>query len=200
MNALKSVKLFVVDGFNPPNKEGKSNLPPLITCFFGRSQELEQLRQWVLKERAPLVTLVGLGGSGKTRLALEFGHKVMDDFQGNVFFVSLQGAKEATILGKALTKALGLQISSEKQPLETAIQVLLGRRCLLIWDGFEQVLPEGLEILHDVMNRLPMAQNLVTSRCPLNLHQERVLPAMPLPFPQNSACDGEEVKLDLECD
>jgi len=198
LNALKSVKLFVVNSFNPPNKEGKSNLPPLITRFFGRSQELEQLRQWVLKERAPLVTLVGLGGSGKTRLALEFGHKVTNDFQGNVFFVSLQGAKEATILGEALTKALGLQISSEKEPSETAIQVLLGRRCLLIWDGFEQVLPEGLEILHDVMNRLPMAQNLVTSRCPLNLPQERVLPVMPLPFPQNSTCDGEEVELDLD--
>ncbi|MCX7969542.1 MAG: tetratricopeptide repeat protein, partial [Armatimonadetes bacterium] len=194
---LNSVRSFFAVNLDLPDEARTTNLPPLTTRFFGRSEELEQLSQWILSERTQLVTLVGLGGSGKTRLALEFGHKAVNDYRGAIFFVPLQEVKEMSSVGEVLAKALGLRISPEQEPIKAVVQALSKRRCLLIWDGFEQVLPEGLEILRNVMHQLPTAQNLVTSRCPLRLPQERILTVAPLPFPQNLDNEGEGGLLDL---
>ncbi|MFN4179946.1 MAG: tetratricopeptide repeat protein, partial [Armatimonadota bacterium] len=187
----KSVTLFFVN-YVPTKSEGaKTNLPLLTNRFFGRSEELRQLKQFFLKEKAQLVTLVGFGGCGKTRLALEFGSQVLEDYNGAVCFVSLQNLKEPEKIGEALAKALGLKVAPDKEPLEIALQVLAGQRYLLILDNFEQLMPEGAETLREVMVRLPKAQFLVTSRCPLGLPQERVMPLQPLPFPKVSSRDGD---------
>jgi len=175
-----------------------TNLPPLTSRFFGRTRELEELGRQFLEEEAALVTLVGLGGCGKTRLALEFGRRVLDAYQGAVWFVLLQDVTSATELGEALAQALGLSNLADDLPLtERAFRALAGRRCLLIWDGFEQVLPDGAQSLRAILERLPTAQHLVTSRCPLGLPQEQVMPLLPLPAP-SLPTDDEMSLIDLD--
>lgn len=176
-----------------------TNLPPSVNCFFGRADELSQLRRALLQEGAALVTLVGLGGCGKTRLAVELGRQVLDAYQGRVWFVPLQNVADSEGLGGALARALGLTPSARgPSPAERALQMLAGQRCLLIWDAFEQVAPDGTKVLQAFMERLPMAQHLVTSRCPLGLPQERVFPLLPLPVPLLPTDAGLAASLDLE--
>ncbi|MFA0778479.1 MAG: hypothetical protein PVTTEEND_002193 [Candidatus Fervidibacter sp.] len=173
------------------------NLPPSVNGFFGRTSELEELRRQFLQEGAALVTLVGLGGCGKTRLALEFGRQMSDAYQNAVWFVPLQDVTNPAALGEALARALGLSKSAdERSPIGRAFRALAGRRCLLIWDGFEQVLPDGAQSLRAILERLPTAQHLVTSRCPLGLPQEQVMPLLPLPAP--SLPDDEAALIDLD--
>lgn len=189
------ILLFEIELVNP-NKLAATNLPSLTTNFFGRSEELEQLLNLFLEEKVKLVTLVGLGGCGKTRLALEFAQRILSEYEGAVWFLPIQGASSPLKMGETLAKVLGLQTSIEQEPLELAIQGLKGKKCLLIWDGFEQVMPEGAKFLRELSERIPDAQFLVTSRCPLNLPWERVLPILPLPFPEPCR-DDEPLELQL---
>jgi DNA-binding CsgD family transcriptional regulator len=102
-------------GANRPAPAGLSdlraerhNLPLSRSSFIGRTAEREQLRQ--MAKAQPLVTLTGIGGCGKTRLAVEVASDLVGDFEHGVFFVDLSGVSDPTLVGQAVAGALRLQL------------------------------------------------------------------------------------------
>ncbi|THF70918.1 hypothetical protein E7T06_04990 [Deinococcus sp. Arct2-2] len=159
-------------------------LPTVKEGFFGRDADLRALHG-ALGSGAPLVTLLGTGGIGKTRLALEAAHAGAGEFSDGVVFVPLAGVADAEqVLGQV---ARALNISDGGLGLHDSLLAFLRRRrMLLILDNFEQVLlaaPDVAALLAD----LPELRVLVTSRAPLRVSGERLLPLAPLPLPEPGA-------------
>ena len=162
---------------------------------------MAQLKQWLLSEKVPLVTIVGIGGSGKTHLALEFGHQSLDEYKGAVWFVPLQDAKGFEALSELLARALKLPILPEQPAFERAVQFLSSVQGLLILDGIEEALPEGASFVREILKHAPKVQCLVTSRRPIGLPEEKLLPLMPLPVPEvhHENATDDDIKAFSKC-
>ncbi|MEJ7612796.1 MAG: tetratricopeptide repeat protein [Candidatus Fervidibacter sacchari] len=176
--------LALMPSFAPSDlQKVQGDLPP-TQKFFGREDELAQLREWLLDEGNRLVTVVGIGGSGKTHLALEFGLQSLDEYEGAIWFVPLQDAKGFEALSELLARALKLPVSPEQPVFERAVQFLSSVQGLLILDGIEGALPEGASFVREILKHAPKVQCLVTSRRPVGLPEEKLMPLMPLPVPK----------------
>ncbi len=152
----------------------RHNLPNEITRIIGRKAECQQL-QTLFRERGErLVTLVGLGGSGKTRLATAFGHEQLSHYQDGVFLVKLAPVTHAQAIPTAIATAIGFQPPAE-MPLWTALcRELRLRQMLLILDNFEHLL-DGSRLLNELLEATQQLVILVTSRLRLPLHSSAVL-------------------------
>jgi predicted ATPase len=169
-----------------------SLLPRPSTAFIGRERELEQLKQWLLEKAARVVTLTGLGGTGKTRLAVELALRLSLQLPGSCFFVSVAELREAGQLLQALLDALQAGSSGEGDPLRALQHLLPARPVLLVLDNFEQLLPDGATLVNRLIQALPQVRLLVTSRVPLDLEAEWELPVPPLAIPSRVPTrDGE---------
>jgi predicted ATPase/DNA-binding SARP family transcriptional activator len=171
--------------FPPPRAAPlhQARLPLQLTRFFGREEEFTQLGAWLLEPTTRLVTLTGPGGSGKTRLALAVAERMVDCFQGAVWFVPLAALREAGLLMDAVITALGLSRSPEGGFLEQAAAFLAPQPCLLLLDNFEQIVEEGAALVQTLLERIPTLTCLITSRVRLDLAGEREFPVSPLPTP-----------------
>src|SRR5438874_1749204 len=105
------------------------SLPTSLTSFVGRKAELAELQQLVLEQR--LVSVVGAGGSGKTRLAIEAARAMRDQFADGVVFVPLSAVSESTLVGAAIRAALGAH-EVEGQPLAEVLSGWLSDRHVLL--------------------------------------------------------------------
>jgi predicted ATPase/DNA-binding SARP family transcriptional activator len=163
-------------------------LPPLpvpLTPFFGREAEIARVCSLLEGASTRLVTLTGLGGTGKTRLALEVAHRLQTegaDWAG-VAFVSLVDLTDPGLLGQTLRGALNLLPAGNTDPLEQIASYLAGQRFLLVLDNFEQLLETGPATVQQLLERAPGLVCLVTSRRPLGLTAEVDYPVPPLPTP-----------------
>ena len=190
---------FTID--HPPSNTG--NLPLQFTRFFGREKEITQLREMLSTSNHPttrLVTLTGLGGSGKTRLAIEVARQLQGEFPGGVWFVSLASVADPRLITGTVRDALGLPRSPDVDPLEQIVDSLSQQPALLILDNLEHLLKdEGLGIrrilslishpaslIHTLLMRVPALTCLVTSRQRLDIGYEREFPVPPLPLPEHS--------------
>jgi DNA-binding transcriptional LysR family regulator/predicted ATPase len=157
----------------PPNSNLR--LPP--TSFVGRDAELAQLTALLEREPVRLVTLTGMPGAGKTRLAIEAAARVVDAFPGGVRFVDLAPVVDPEHVPAAVAAALGAH----------GTHSLAGRvrekRTLLVLDNFEQVADAARHVA-GVLRDTRGSKILVTSRVPLRLRGERLLEVAPLPEPQ----------------
>lgn len=161
---------------------GSTGLLPLpLTQFFGRERELQELAQ-VLGERR-LVTLLGPGGIGKSRLALEVARHWGSTPGRAVWVVALQAVSQPDLLGDQVLIALGLPRSSEGDGLGAIVPVVARQPTLLLLDNFEQLLPAGAAFVQTLLERVPTLTVLVTSRQPLELHGEQEFWVAPLPVP-----------------
>lgn len=155
-------------------------LPPALTDFVGR--ELEQARVNALLDRSRVVSLVGPGGIGKTRLALQIARARADDFADGVRFVGLAAILDPALVPSAIATALGIRPAAGKTVLESLIASLKGKEMLLVLDNFEQVVAAA-PLISDVMTEAEGLRVLVTSREPLRVSGEHVYPVPPLPLP-----------------
>ncbi|MFN8489912.1 MAG: BTAD domain-containing putative transcriptional regulator [Caldilineaceae bacterium] len=163
------------------------NLPSQLTPFIGREAEIGELCTALLAPASPLITLVGEGGVGKTRLALAVAQAILDyadqgrhnpKFPDGVWFVPLSGMTVtgdlADQLATAVAKALGWQFSG-RQPLLTQLRTYLRNKALLLlFDNAEQLLPVIGDFLVAILQSCPHITLLVTSRHILNLQAEVV--------------------------
>ena len=160
----------------------RAGLPRYLTRLLGTEAVAEQLQAVVCTHQ--LVTLVGPGGGGKTRLAVEVAQALQDAGQPfqRIDFVPLAACTTAPGMADALLVALGLP-GGAADPLSTLVQALAGRRVLLLLDNCEQLVETGAPLIAALAARLPLAHWLVTSRCVLGLdgEQELALPTLPLP-------------------
>lgn len=160
------------------------NLPAALTPLIGRTQALAEVTTYVQRQRVRLLTLVGPGGMGKTRLALEIGRTLLLDFADGVFFVPLVAITSATELVTAIATEIGLRPEGN-DPLHILQQALRPKQMLLILDNFEHLLVRGEETVAPVVAILaaaPQVQIIVTSRERLKLRGEQLYPVPALAF------------------
>ena len=164
-----------------PEPEIRFHLPVPGNRFVGRDEDLAQLRGWMEDDGLPLLTLVGPGGIGKTRLALEAAAGVAGELD-QVVLVELEQVMAASSVPSAITAALHLPESPERSALDRARDYLASHRVLLIIDNFEQVIAAA-PMLGQLVRDAPLSKVLVTSRERLRLSNERVFDVRPLSVP-----------------
>lgn len=150
-------------------------LPSPATPFVGREQELAQIATRLADPACRLLTLVGTGGMGKTRLALAAATTEQHRFADGAVFVSLAAVTDPAQLPQAIAAPLGVPLTGAEDPARQLVNILREKRLLLVLDNFEQLL-EAAALLGSWLTELPNAKWLVTSRERLNLLEEWLLP------------------------
>ncbi len=170
-----------------------SNLPEAPTALIGRQRETAELATLLRKPGVRLVTLIGPGGTGKTRLSLETGQHMLDDFGDGVYFVDLAPITDPGLVATTIAHALGLREGGGRPPLDNLKDVLARKNMLLILDNLEQVIAAA-PLVADLLQAAPGVRVLATSRIVLNLRGEHVYSVSTLPVPPDDpALLGEEV-------
>jgi len=158
----------------------RENLPPPLSLFVGRETELRTIAR-LLKSETRLLTLLGPGGIGKTRLALQAAAQQVNHFLNGVFFVPLAEVTHADEVRVAIAQALGLKFSGNETPRAQLLNYLQDKELLLMLDNFEQV-ENGADPVREILARAPAVRLLVTSRERLNLRAEWLLMVEGLPI------------------
>lgn len=172
-------------------------LPLQFTRFFGREQEGAHLAASLGMPPTRLVTLTGLGGVGKTRLALEAARQITDHagsrFAGPVCFVPLADLSDARLIPAAIAEALTLTGEGDAEPLDLIVAALAKLPpALLLLDNFEHLVERGAPLVLSLLTLLPTLTCLVTSRRRLGLPGEREYPVPPLAVPPLALPDAHE--------
>ena len=163
------------------------SLPLAPTPLLGRDRDVELLQQSLVDPTVRLITLVGPGGVGKTRLALEVGHKVAEDDSTRVVFVELASVRQATFVAPAIAEALGLSdVTAIDLPRHVQAVCTQGRPILLVLDNCEQVL-DAAPLVADLATSSRSLRVLATSRAALRVRGERVYAVEPLGLQADSA-------------
>jgi predicted ATPase/DNA-binding XRE family transcriptional regulator len=168
-----------------------SNLPTLPTPLIGRETELAALARLLRDPQCRLLTLIGPGGIGKTRLAIESASAQQKLFPDGAFFVSLASLASPQFIAPAVADALDLAFSGPLDPKMQLLTHLRQKRLLLLLDNFEHLL-EGGELLAELLQGAPGVKLLVTSRERLNLQGEWLFDLQGLPAPPPDQIDGIE--------
>ena len=156
-----------------------NNLPAQLTSFVGREEGIERLTRLLASAR--LLTLTGTGGSGKTRLALELAHAVLDEFE-EAHFVDLASVRDPERVIPTIAQTLDLRESLAEPPLRALQTYLRDRRVLLVLDNFEQVIDAAPRV-KELVQAAPRVKALVTSRTRLNVQGEHEVTVPPLSLP-----------------
>src|SRR5436190_5325107 len=159
-----------------------NNLPRQVTPLVGREKELADLCGFLRDPDVALVTLTGPGGTGKTRLALQAGAEVLEDFPGGVWFVDLATITDPSLLTSTIAQTLSVTEVPGEPLLNRLKTFLADRHLLLILDNFEQLL-QAAPLVADLVSASSKLKVLVTSREVLNLRGEHDYPVPPLRLP-----------------
>lgn len=193
-----------VGGLLPQRPEPSTvrhNLPRQLTSLslIGREEDIDTVQRLLSVESTTLLTLVGQGGVGKTRLALAVVQKLRQSarpfFPDGIWFVSLAGiapsenAKEQ--MAGAIAPAMGLSLTGSDPLSKQIVRALQEQQLLLILDNFEH-LTEQHSLLLEVVQTAQQVKVLVTSREQLHLHAEFLYPVVGLPVPADSDLDKEQ--------
>ena len=173
-------------------------LPAPATGLIGRERERTEVAAAVTASR--LVTLTGVGGTGKTRLALQLARDLAGTFADGVAFIDLAPVRDPELLATAVARALGLTPASALAAEAYLAEALRDRELLLVADNLEHLLDET-PLLSRLLAAAPALRILATSRMPLHLYGEQIFRVPPLPLPEVSSsgpAGSEAVQLFLE--
>src|SRR5712692_8611232 len=183
-----------------PTRNIKHSLPAELDSFVGRRETLAELARR-LDAGARLVSVLGIGGTGKTRLITRFGWSWLGDFPGGVWFCDLSQARSLDGIVHAVAEALAVPLGKEEPVTQLGNAIAARGRCLVILDNFEQVSRYAEETLGRWLNRAIEARFVVTTREVLGLVGEETLALAPLP-PADAAAlfvqRAESVKRDFQ--
>jgi predicted ATPase/DNA-binding CsgD family transcriptional regulator len=161
------------------------NLPAETTSFIGRRRELAELRKKLTAAR--LVSLVGPGGVGKTRLAIRIGTDLRRAFRDGTWLVELAEVRDPALIGNATLAALDLRDQAATEPRALLLSYLRDKELLLVVDNCEHLLGAAALLVTDVLKAAPGVRVIATSREPLSVPGEHVLPIPPLELPRAQA-------------
>ncbi|MEM7128537.1 MAG: tetratricopeptide repeat protein [Chloroflexota bacterium] len=152
-----------------------TNLPTPTTLFFGRAETLIEIQRLLVEETScQVLTLVGPGGIGKTRLALEVAPILVEEFPHGTYFVSFTTVSRLDQIVLAIAEVLNFSFYGDVDPQVQLIQYLNDRQMLFVLDNFEHLVT-GADILSHILQGAPALRMLITSQERLNLHEEWVL-------------------------
>jgi predicted ATPase/DNA-binding XRE family transcriptional regulator len=179
-------------GFNfiqPPSAQSpRANLPVLPTPLLGRELELTVLRQTLSTPECRMLTLVGPGGIGKTRLAIQTAANLAEGFMHASIFVGLAALDSPSFLVPAIAQALNIKFQDADDPRDQLLHYLCDRHILLVLDNVEHLL-EGSQLFSEIIRHAPQVKLLLTSREPLHLQGEWIYEVKGLALPED---DGDE--------
>ncbi|MFJ8156606.1 ATP-binding protein [Streptomyces sp. NPDC094468] len=159
-----------------PGPSADGNLPLELTAFVGRTAELGELARALESDR--LVTVTGVGGVGKSRLAARAAAAAAP--RDGVWRVELSAVRDPELVEYAVVEALGLTDHTTRLPRRTLLDHLDGRRCLLLLDGYEHLVEGCAGLVAELLRRLPGLTVLAAGRRPLGVAGERLFPLAPL--------------------
>ena len=151
----------------------RTNLPAQATPFVGRQQEKTRLAEQLLDPGCRLVSIIGPGGIGKTRLAIKVAQTQHEAFADGVALVPFAPVADADGMTLAIGDALGITFSGQTNPKNQLLDHLRSKRVLLVLDNLEHLLA-GVRLIPEILEGAPGVKVLATSRERLNLHAERV--------------------------
>jgi predicted ATPase/class 3 adenylate cyclase len=177
----------LVDEFPPLLSAGAfpNNLPHQLTSLFGREAEIADIKRLLQDSR--LVTLVGTGGIGKTRCALQVGAEVLHDYGQGVWFVELAPVADPQFVASAIASAIRIHESHDRPLPDAIVDFLKNRRLLLILDNCEHVVEQTATVADSILRMCDRVSILSTSRESLGLPGERVYHVPPLSVPPAKA-------------
>ena len=159
-----------------------NNLPAQTTPFIGREHEIRAIKEQLSIAKVRLLTLSGVGGTGKTRLALQAAADMVDEFEHGVFFVPLAALRDPALMLQTIAQAFDVREVAGRQLKEQLKDHLRGKQMLLVLDNFEQVI-DAAPLLTELLSAAPGLKVLVTSREVLRLSGETDYPVPPLSLP-----------------
>lgn len=165
-----------------------NNLELTPTALIGREAEVASVVQLLAQHR--LVTLTGIGGTGKTRLAQEIGGVLLSEFADGVFFIGLAELTSPERVAPEIARALSVKAPADKDLMSSLTDFVTDKHLLLIVDNFEQILAAA-RVLAELLTAAAAVSMLVTSRAPLRLPGEREFVVPPLALPEQWPADAE---------
>jgi predicted ATPase/DNA-binding SARP family transcriptional activator len=168
------------------------NAPRTYTTFVGRDKELMMLKSVIEADR--LITLVGPGGSGKTRLALQVAGEIVGSYPGGAWFADLASVIEPAEVDRSLGALFGLSEEPGTSPLDTLLGFLESAQLLLILDNCEHVAPRVAAVGAAILSSSSSVTLVATSREPLGLTGERLFPVDPMALPAEIETDPDTLQ------
>ncbi|MDQ6669489.1 MAG: LuxR C-terminal-related transcriptional regulator [Chloroflexota bacterium] len=162
---------------------GQHHLPAEVASFVGRERELAEAKETLL--RARLLTLTGVGGCGKTQLALRVAADLVPRFADSVWLIELAPVTDASLVPRAVAAVLGVSGRSDQPVLDTLVTALASKKLLLVVDNCEHLIAACAQIAETLLRGCPHLRMLATSREPLRVSGEvvRRVPSLALPAP-----------------
>jgi predicted ATPase/class 3 adenylate cyclase len=160
----------------------RNNLPAQPTPLVGREREVAAVCERLRSPEVRLLTLMGPGGTGKTRVGLQAAAELIEEYEGGVFFVPLATVADPALVASSVAGALGVTETGDRPLEERLKEYLRDREMLLLLDNFEQVL-EATPFLEGMLVAAPRLKTLATSRAALRLYGEHEFPVPPLELP-----------------
>ena len=179
LDSDKGYRVVRKDDMWLPMREIRHSLPAEGDTFVGRAEALVELSR-LIQSGARLVSVLGVGGTGKTRLALRYGRSWLGEFPGGVWFCDLAPARSIDDIGSAVAQGLGVPLGSDDPVAQIGTAIARRGACLVILDNFEQVARFGRQTLGHWLAQADQAQFVVTTREVLGLAGEIILALPPL--------------------
>ncbi len=171
----------------------RTNLPVATATFIGRERELADLRRLLNRSDTRLLTLVGFGGMGKSRTALQLAELCTEEFEEGVWWVAIEETTTGDGMLERIAHDLRVDVQPQPSVREQLFERLRDQKYLLVLDGTERVL-DAPSIVNDLLHEAPRVKCLVTSRRALGLQAERVVELSPLPAGEGEALFVERAR------
>jgi predicted ATPase/class 3 adenylate cyclase len=162
-----------------------NNLPQQATSFVGRERELAEAKK--LLESTRLLTLLGMGGMGKTRLSLQIAADVMDDFPDGAWFIDLAPVRDRALVANEVAQVLNIPEEAGRPLVQTLCAHLKSRKLVLVLDNCEHLVSACAALANDLLRGTATIKIVATSREALRVPGEQVYSVLPLALPDKKA-------------